>query len=102
MRSKYLIIEDSDISDAYGNLYPDVMTFPINKFVYSEIPVKVAITSVDIARFDLFCYRYYGTCDYTDLLLWLNNKSTVHELETGEELTLPTANDINKFYITNL
>jgi hypothetical protein len=102
MKSKYLTIKNSTETDSTGNYYPDIMTFPINKFLYNDIPLKVIITAMDIQRFDYFVFQFYNTSDYTDIILWLNNKSSVHELITGEELILPTPEDMDKFYMENI
>jgi hypothetical protein len=100
MRNKYLVIKESSTeTNSLGNPYPDIMTFPINKFRYNDIPIRTKLTSADIARFDLFCFRIYNNSDYTDLLLWLNDKASVHQLVAGEEVVLPSANDINNFYL---
>lgn len=99
MRSKYLVIRPSTEVNANGENYPDVMTFPINKFLYNDIPTKAIVSSVDIIRFDLFCYSYYSTAEFTDLLLWLNDLSSVHDLTVGMELTLPSLEDINSFLV---
>lgn len=98
MKNIFLTIKDSAVTDTYGNFYPDIMTFPILKFEYIDTPLKIVISSMDIERFDLFIYRYYSTSDYTDIVLWLNNYGTVHDLVPGIELSLPSTSDINKFY----
>lgn len=103
MRTKYMTIKDSPTEvNTYGDAYPDIMTFPINEFQYNDIPRRVILTQADVARFDLFSYRYYNSCDFTDLLLWLNNKSSFHELEVGEEILVPTSDDINSFFVSYL
>lgn len=102
-RNKYLTIkESSTVFDSLGNAYPDIMTFPINNFIYTAIPLKVILTSFDIDRFDLFSYNYYSTSDYTDILLWLNNIDSVHSLVEGQEFIVPELADINRFYLDNL
>jgi len=102
MKSMYLTIKASDQVDTFGNQYPDIMTFPVNSFRYYNNPLVVTLTSADCFRFDLLVYAYYKTSDYTDLILWLNNLSSVHDLVAGNELTLPDPDDITKFYLTNV
>lgn len=103
MRTKYLTIKDSPTEvNTYGEVYPDIMTFPINKFEYTDIPRRVILTQADITRFDLFSYRYYRTCDYTDILLWLNNYASYHDLTVGDEILVPTIDDINAFFVKYL
>ncbi len=103
MKSIYITIKDSPTEiDAYGNSYPDVMTFPVNKFIYHEIPLSIKLTKIDIERIDLLSYAYYETSDYTDILLWLNNIASVHDLEVGQDFIIPEANDISRFYLENI
>jgi hypothetical protein len=100
MKSRYTLIKASTVVfDALGNAYPDVCTYPIDKFIYSDIPMRVILTTGDIARFDFFCNSKYGTSDYTDLLLRLNNIASVHDLTAGQEFILPTITDINALFL---
>jgi hypothetical protein len=98
-RTKYLVIKNSTVNaDSLGNFYPDVLTFPVSKFIYNDVPAQVTLTQGDIARFDIFIYTYYGISDYQDLILSLNGIPSVHELYVGQILKLPSTNDINIFY----
>jgi len=102
-RQKYLTIRPSTtVFDNLGNSYPDIMTFPINTFAYTGIPVKVFLSEADCNRFDIFVFNYYGTSDYTDILLWLNNKASVHDLNSADEFTLPETSDLNRYYLDNI
>jgi hypothetical protein len=102
MKSKYLVIKSGTEVNSLGEPYPDIMTFPINEFVYEQIPNRVILTTADVERFDLFCYRHYGNSDYTDILLWLNDYPSYHDLQIGDEILLPNIQDINKFYMSNI
>jgi len=100
MKSRYSLMKPSSVVfDSLGNAYPDVCTYPINKFIYSDIPLRVILTSGDIERFDFFCNSKYGTSDYTDLLLRLNNIPSIHDLTVGQEFILPTITDINAIFL---
>jgi hypothetical protein len=99
MKSRYSLMSASEQANTLGQLYPDIMTYPINKFLYTEDPYKVILTTAYIQRFYLVSYAYYDTSDYTDFLLFFNNYSSFHELEEGDEILVPTKNDVNSFFL---
>jgi hypothetical protein len=101
MKNIYNTIKASLEVDSLGNTYPDVCTFSINTFRYYNNPLTITLTSADCIRFDLLIYAYYQTSDYTDLILWLNNLKSYHDLVAGNEIILPDPNDITRFYLTN-
>ena len=94
IRHIYQTMNNSESSE-----FPDVMTFPVNNFVYTEIPTKVVVTENNIIRFDLFVYNFYGVSYYDDLILWLNNIEFKDDLIIGQELLLPIKRDLDRFFI---
>ena len=39
-RTKYLVIKNSTVNaDSLGNFYPDVLTFPVSKFIYNDVQI---------------------------------------------------------------
>jgi hypothetical protein len=99
MISRYLLTKDSIATNEFGQAYPDIVSFPINKFVYSQDPTVIQLTTADCQRFDLVSYAYYDTSDYTDLLLLLNGKNSFHDLVPGDEIKIPIIDDVNSFYL---
>lgn len=99
MRSKYLTIKPSTVySDYKGDFFPDIFSFPINSFKMTSIPQKYKLSRSDIDRFDILMYKYYGICDYDDLVLWLNNIADIQTIIPGTEIFLPSKEDIETFY----
>lgn len=103
MRSKYLTIKPSTAySDDKGDFFPDIFSFPFSKFKVTTIPQKYVMTKSDVSRFDILMYNYYGTCDYDDLVLWLNDISDISTVIPGSTIVLPPKDDIEKFYRENM
>lgn len=101
MRSRYDVIQESDQKNLMGEYYPDVLTFPQNRFIYNY-PVKEVIISQQLKdRFYLLSYTQYGIVEYDDIILWLNKKGSVYELEIGEMIIVPDRRDIETFLVEN-
>lgn len=88
-------------TDSANQAYPDPLTLPLSKFEYKDEVKPHVLTQVEIDRFDLFLYAEYGNCYYGDIVLLLNRKGSVHEFLPGDTISLPTKDDIDKFYIKN-
>lgn len=102
-KNRYLLTKESSVyKDTYGNKYPDIFTFPIKKLKITEIPYTYVLTEVDIYRFDLLIYSYYGSPDYDDIVLWYNNIEHISDVLPGTSIELPVKNDIDKFYSDNV
>lgn len=102
-KNRYLVIEESSkYKDSYGNTYPDIFTFPIKKFKTTEMPFSYTLTEVDIYRFDLLIYSYYGSPEYDDIVLWYNKIQHIADVMPGTQIELPTKNDIDNFYSNNI
>ena len=102
-RNVYLTIKDntSDI-DENGQYWPDIMTFPINRFQYTIAPREITLTEQNVIRMDLLIFNYYNTSDYDDIILWLNNIEYKTDLEAGQKFLLPDKRDIERFYVDNI
>lgn len=99
LKTKYFTMVDSSETDNKGQNYPDVMTFPINRFQYSAIPIEITINQFVKEKLPVYLYTVYSTVDYDDIILWLNNKESSNELIIGEKLILPDKRDIDAFYL---
>ena len=98
-RTRYNTIPPSKVvTDTASQPYPDPLLFPINDFVISERGQEYNVTQGDIDRWDLLINTIYGTSDYDDIVLWLNNKGAPYELTPGEIIILPLKADIERFY----
>lgn len=70
-----------------------------------EIPTlfKFDIINVDeqyVARPDLLSYDIFGTDFYTDVICKVNGISNPFELNEGDLIIIPNAEDINSFFVT--
>lgn len=102
-RNLYLLMRDAETDrDEFNQLYPDVMTLPLDKFRYSEAPLEYTLTEADIERMDLLMNTLYGVPYYDDLILWLNNIFYKDDLFAGDKIIIPVLTDINRFYIKQL
>ena len=98
-RNRYLAMSPSEIVNPQGISYPDTLSMPIDKFVYSEKPLEYTLTQSDLDRIDLLMYRMYRSAAYDDIILWVNNIDTLHNLNPGDTLLLPAKKDLETFFI---
>ena len=89
-------------SDSNGNAYPDIFTFNINSFKFTEAPLKYMVSAQDIYRFDLLINSYYGISDYGDIVLWVNHIAHPSFMTPGDIIYLPKKSDIEAFFRDNL
>jgi len=101
MKSRYITMKESSETNSKGEKYPDVLTFPIEKFKFNDPLKEVMITQTYKERFYLLCHEAYGSSQYDDIVLWLNGISSVHILTPGETIFLPSKRDLDKFLINN-
>jgi hypothetical protein len=101
MKSRYIAMKESVVTNDKGEKYPDILTFPIKKFKFNDPLKEVIITQKYKERFYLLCYEEYGLVEYDDIILWLNGISSVHILMPGETILLPSKRDLDRFLIQN-
>ena len=99
MKSRYDLMEDSNIKAEDGTFYPDVMTFKIKKFRYTETPNEFITNEINIRRKDLLVFNFYNETDFDDIVLFLNRVADFHELEIEDILYIPTKDNMDKFYL---
>lgn len=98
IRNRYLLTKNAEYMYK-NNQYSDILTLPLQKFVYTKAPLIYTLTEIDIERFDVFTFNQYGTCDYDDILLMLNNVYFKHDLEIGQTLIIPDLVDLENFFL---
>lgn len=102
-RTRYLVTKESETQkDSSGNKYPDILTYPLDKFIFNYAPTPYILTDNDIERFDILIYKIYGDSYYDDLVLYVNKIQFKHDLQSGQEILLPDIKDIESFYLSNL
>jgi len=99
MRNRYQLLKESSQTNSKGNPYPDIMSFPIEKFSYTGTTREYYLTQTDIDRIDILCYREYGVTYYDDIILWLNNIDSLHNVAPGTKISLPSKKDLDRFMI---
>jgi hypothetical protein len=88
-------------TDLDGTVYPDCLSIPLEAFKPQKNASLVRLSQVDIDRFDLFMDGKYRSLDYIDIILWLNNVSSIRELAAGDYVSLPAKSDLDTFFIKN-
>jgi len=102
LRTKYLTTPRNIITtDEDGQFYPDIMLFPFERFRVTIPLTKHIMGQLDIERFDLLMYRFYGSTQYDDLVMWYNNIEYISRISIGDTIYLPAKEDIEKFYTEN-
>lgn len=101
--SRYLFMQDSDQADSEGNFYPDICTFKIEEFDYTEKVYEERLRQGDVYRLDILIYDLYKDFFlYDELTLWLNNRLSLSKEDIGTTLNLPDKKDFDSFYIKNI
>ncbi len=98
MRSRYDLAEDSSILSDNDTPYKDICTIHMDKFRYTTAPSEYYITMIDVKRIDLMIFNLYGTAEFDDLLLWLNDIADPTTLVVGDKLLVPSKSDMETFY----
>jgi len=101
MRSRYDLMQLSTQRSTKDTYFPDVMTFPIQKFKFTDVPLEYFLTSKDIDRPDLLMYRYYNRAEYDDIIFWLNGISNIFDTSAGTKIFLPSRKDLEQFFLRN-
>lgn len=101
MKSRYLAMKESKVTNKKGENYPDVLSFSTKNFKFNDPLKEVMITQAYKERFYLICFDAYGITDYDDIILWMNGVSTIHIIKPGETILLPSKKDLKRFIIEN-
>ena len=102
MKSRYDLMKQSEVKDAHGNNYPDVLTLNIGKPYFNNPLRKTEVTQQYVTKPYMLTYDEYGICYFDDILYWLNGVSYPFEMQVGETLHIPSFADLNKFYSDRL
>jgi len=100
MHSRYdFMIEGSVKDEVSGNLYPDPLSLNYQDMVLpSEYHVASNLSDDDIMFLWERTSRYYGTPEWDDIVLTLNNVPHINLLNNGEDLVFPSVADIYGAY----
>lgn len=101
-RSRYDVMKKStEVVDENGEFYFDPLSFPITKFKVTKAPFEVELGIGELSRIDILMYRAYGTPQYDDIVMWLNNVGILDDVEPGLTFYLPDRDDIESFILDN-
>jgi hypothetical protein len=95
-------MQKSDVTSTEGTLYPDIMTFPIDDFKFTDVPMEYYLTEIDIYRFDVLLLKLYDVAEMDDILFWLNNIPFIYDEADGTKILIPSRKDMEDFYLKNL
>ena len=82
-----------------GTYIYDSTSVSWSKFDWANGYIKHYIASDEIAKPYLISYAYYGTIDYEDVLLLINNIANIFEVVPGMEIKIPFITDIKNFIL---
>ena len=88
------VVEDEIDQD----FFPDPLTLNYHAFELKDGVSAVELTDVDILQFWKFIYKHYGTPEYDDIVLSLNNVSHKNFLNPGDVIYIPTREDIERSF----
>ena len=92
----YTILQDQDGMAIYNPNSVDWTLFRWEDGYYKHI-----LSKSEILKPYMISYAYYGTTDYEDLILLLNNIDDVFNLIPGTEIYVPTLQNLKNFIINN-
>ena len=89
------LLDNNDYT-IYNSLSMDWSTF-----LWEQGYFKHYITYTEIYKFYLIPYNYYGTTDYSDIILLLNNIEIEFDIYPGAEIRIPKLDELKKFILNN-
>ena len=98
MRSRYDLADESATRSDEGTFYKDICTITMDQFRYTTAPLEYYLTTIDIKRIDILLDGLYGSSEFDDLLLWLNDIADPTTLTVGQKILVPSKSDMETFY----
>lgn len=105
MKTKYKMMQLSEVSDDFGNNYPDLATFQIGHFVTTIKPMEYQLNQSDVERFYQVSDDFYGAFYfYDDILLWLNDVDWISDDEIwfNKKIKIYSKTDIDNWYFSGV
>ena len=104
MMSKYQLMNKSEVTDEYGNNYPDLATFPLNELRITQKPTFYKLNQKDLYRFFDLTYEYYDKFEFYDFItLWLNDINEISNPNNFEkQIKFYSKNDLDKWYTEHI
>ena len=103
MISRYDLMKTFDEVNEDGGQYNDIFSYPSDDSVIKgNNPNILAISTREKQRIDLSMFEAYETTSWDDIILWYNNIATITETSLGDNIDLPTGDDLSVFYEANV
>ncbi len=80
------------------DFYPDPLTLNYHAFELRDTVFAVELTDVNILQFWKLVHAYYGTPEYDDVVLGLNNIAHKNFLMPGDVIYIPSYADIERSF----
>lgn len=96
MQSRYdFMVEGSVRDEVSGSLYPDPLSLNYQNLVApAKLHVESHLSDEDIIFLWERASRYYGTPEWDDIVLMVNNIPHINLLRNGDSLIFPSEADI--------
>ena len=79
----------------------DPMSVDFSKFEWNEGYYNHRLTQVEIEKPYLLSLQYYGSIEFEDIILLVNNIPDIFEVPVGTQVKIPKLNDISNFLLKN-
>lgn len=80
----------------------DVLSLNFQNFTFTSQPIIYLVNSVDVLKPWFISQRFFGTVEYTDLLLQINGvENPLTDMKTDMALLIPSLQDIKTFLLSN-
>ena len=84
-----------------GTWIYDPNSVDFSKFKWDNGYIKHYITTAEIAKPYLISFYYFGSIDYEDIILLVNNIANIFDVAPGMEIKIPDVRDVKKFILLN-
>lgn len=92
----FKVLEQTTDYTIFNSASVNWSAFPWTNGYYSH-----KISQLEIERPYLLSVYYYGTIEYEDIILLLNNISDIFDVVPGSEFKIPKIEDVKKFLFDN-
>ena len=100
MKSRYDFMKPGVTEDSVDqDNYPDSLTLIYLEFELQDSVEAVELRDVDIIQFWNFVHSRYGTAEYDDIILSLNNIPHKNFLKPGDIIYVPSLKDIERSFM---
>lgn len=92
----YSVFQEQDGVKLFNPSSLDLSTFNWTNGYYQHV-----LSKSDILKPYLISYSYYGTVEYEDIILLLNNIEDIFAIPPGTKIYVPTLENLQSFILLN-